>query len=99
MYFSYHLINRAPFEADVKQLRYLNCAGNLLNRTLGLLKKNCNSTLPVDSAVAAEGNAFKDSVEDLVYVYMNYFMKYFAATLIAEKPQISPMNILGSMAF
>lgn len=43
-----------------------NTIGNLLNRTLGLLKKNCNSTLPVDSAVAAEGNTFKDSVEDLV---------------------------------
>lgn len=41
-------------------------AGNLLNRTLGLLKKNCQSTLVVDSAVAAEGNALKDAVEKLV---------------------------------
>lgn len=41
-------------------------AGNLLNRTLGLLKKNCQSTLIVDSSVAAEGTAFKDDVEKLV---------------------------------
>ncbi|XP_059666231.1 methionine--tRNA ligase, chloroplastic/mitochondrial [Cornus florida] len=43
-----------------------NTIGNLLNRTLGLLKKNCQSTLAVDSAIAAEGNAFKDTVEKLV---------------------------------
>ncbi|KAJ9545629.1 hypothetical protein OSB04_025336 [Centaurea solstitialis] len=43
-----------------------NTIGNLLNRTLGLLKKNCQSTLVADSSVAAEGNAFKDSVEKLV---------------------------------
>jgi len=41
-------------------------AGNLLNRTLGLLKKNCQSTLAVDSTMAAEGNAFKDNVARLV---------------------------------
>ncbi|KAI6669021.1 hypothetical protein NL676_003906 [Syzygium grande] len=43
-----------------------NTIGNLLNRTLGLLRKNCKSTLVVDSAIAAEGNAFKDTVEMLV---------------------------------
>ncbi|XP_052204721.1 methionine--tRNA ligase, chloroplastic/mitochondrial [Diospyros lotus] len=43
-----------------------NTIGNLLNRTLGLLKKNCQSTLAVDSTIAAEGNAFKDTVEKLV---------------------------------
>ncbi|CAK9181500.1 unnamed protein product [Ilex paraguariensis] len=43
-----------------------NTIGNLLNRTLGLLKKNCQSTLAVDSAIAAEGNEFKDTVEKLV---------------------------------
>ncbi|KEH44466.1 putative methionine--tRNA ligase [Medicago truncatula] len=43
-----------------------NTIGNLLNRTLGLLKKNCQSTLPVDSTMAAEGNAFKDNVARLV---------------------------------
>ncbi|KAG8368882.1 hypothetical protein BUALT_Bualt15G0092800 [Buddleja alternifolia] len=40
-----------------------NTIGNLLNRTLGLLRKNCQSTVAVDSASAAEGNAFKDTVE------------------------------------
>ncbi|XP_073040308.1 methionine--tRNA ligase, chloroplastic/mitochondrial-like isoform X1 [Primulina eburnea] len=43
-----------------------NTIGNLLNRTLGLLKKNCQSTFAVDSSVAAEGNMFKDTVERLV---------------------------------
>ncbi|GJU90921.1 methionine--tRNA ligase, chloroplastic/mitochondrial [Tanacetum coccineum] len=43
-----------------------NTIGNLLNRTLGLLKKNCQSTLIADSSVAAEGNDFKDTVEKLV---------------------------------
>ncbi|XP_010260579.1 PREDICTED: methionine--tRNA ligase, chloroplastic/mitochondrial [Nelumbo nucifera] len=43
-----------------------NTIGNLLNRTLGLLKKNCQSTLAVDSTIAAEGNAFKGTVEKLV---------------------------------
>ncbi|CAA0814162.1 methionyl-tRNA synthetase / methionine--tRNA ligase / MetRS (cpMetRS [Striga hermonthica] len=43
-----------------------NTIGNLLNRTLGLLKKNCQSTITVDSAIAAEQNAFKDTVEKLV---------------------------------
>ncbi|GAB2276594.1 Methionine--tRNA ligase, chloroplastic/mitochondrial [Dionaea muscipula] len=43
-----------------------NTIGNLLNRTLGLLKKNCQSILAVDSAVAAEGNAFKANVSNLV---------------------------------
>jgi methionyl-tRNA synthetase len=45
------------------------CTGNLLNRTLGLLKKNCQSTLAVDSAVAAEGNALKDTIEKLVRLH------------------------------
>lgn len=40
--------------------------GNLLNRTLGLLRKNCQSTLVVDSAGAAEGTALKETVETLV---------------------------------
>ncbi|KAK7854973.1 methionine--trna ligase [Quercus suber] len=43
-----------------------NTIGNLLNRTLGLLKKNCQSTLVVDSTIAAEGNAFQDTVQKLV---------------------------------
>ncbi|PON56583.1 Methionyl-tRNA synthetase [Parasponia andersonii] len=43
-----------------------NTIGNLLNRTLGLLKKNCQSTLVIDSSIAAEGTTFKDSVEKLV---------------------------------
>lgn len=41
-------------------------AGNLLSRTLGLLRKNCQSTLVVDSTIAVEGIALKDTVEKLV---------------------------------
>jgi hypothetical protein len=40
--------------------------GNLLNRTLGLLKKNCNSMLAFDSIAAADDNSFKNNVENLV---------------------------------
>ncbi|KAK1307396.1 hypothetical protein QJS10_CPA10g02059 [Acorus calamus] len=43
-----------------------NTIGNLLNRTLGLLKKNCQSTLPVDSSLAAAENSLKETVEKLV---------------------------------
>ncbi|KAK9139730.1 hypothetical protein Scep_009411 [Stephania cephalantha] len=43
-----------------------NTIGNLLNRTLGLLKKNCKSTLLVDSSDAAEGSAFRPAVEKLI---------------------------------
>ncbi|CAN6447820.1 unnamed protein product [Victoria cruziana] len=50
-----------------------NTIGNLLNRTLGLLKKNCQSTLAVDSAIAASGNAFKNTVEELVDIARVHF--------------------------
>ncbi|XP_022133974.1 methionine--tRNA ligase, chloroplastic/mitochondrial [Momordica charantia] len=50
-----------------------NTIGNLLNRTLGLLKKNCQSTLVVDSTAAAEGNSFKDKVEELVLKARNHY--------------------------
>lgn len=52
-----------------------NTIGNLLNRTLGLLKKNCESTLVVDSTVAAEGNEFKETVEKLVEKVSVHFEK------------------------
>lgn len=51
---------------DVLCISFTILAGNLLNRTLGLLKKNCQSTLVVDSSKAAEGNELKDNVERLV---------------------------------
>ena len=40
--------------------------GNLLNRTLGLLKKNCKSTLVFDSIAAADGVPLRENVENLV---------------------------------
>lgn len=36
-----------------------NWLGNLLNRTLGLLKKNCNATIPVDSSCVDDDNVIK----------------------------------------
>ncbi|KAG1366827.1 hypothetical protein COCNU_13G006170 [Cocos nucifera] len=53
----------------------LMLSGNLLNRTLGLLKKNCRSTLAFDSNTAVEGNPFKDAVEKLLGHYLNGIMK------------------------
>ncbi|CAD6210122.1 unnamed protein product [Miscanthus lutarioriparius] len=43
-----------------------NTIGNLLNRTLGLLKKNCKSKLAFDSIAAADGSLFRDNIENLV---------------------------------
>ncbi|KAK7267867.1 hypothetical protein RIF29_20547 [Crotalaria pallida] len=43
----------------------VDACGNLLNRTIGLLKKNCQSTPVVDSIADAEGNELKDNVEKL----------------------------------
>lgn len=54
------------FKSVFVEPNYNYLAGNLLNRTLGLLKKNCQSTLTVDSTTAAEGNAYRDNVEKLV---------------------------------
>lgn len=61
-------------DGDYSESRFINTVnahlantiGNLLNRTLGLLKKNCKSTLTLDSAIAAEGSVFRDTVEQLV---------------------------------
>lgn len=60
---------------NVIYISFTILAGNLLNRTLGLLKKNCQSILVADSATAAEGNAFKDNVENLVRPLINYISK------------------------
>ncbi|KAI0523492.1 hypothetical protein KFK09_005887 [Dendrobium nobile] len=51
---------------NINNAHLANTIGNLLNRTLGLLKKNCQSTLAINSTTAAEGNKFKDTVENLV---------------------------------
>ncbi|GLT93092.1 hypothetical protein SLE2022_108980 [Rubroshorea leprosula] len=51
---------------NVVNAHLANTIGNLLNRTLGLLKKNCQSTLVADSIAVAEGNTFKDTVVKLI---------------------------------
>ncbi|KAK3150826.1 hypothetical protein QOZ80_3AG0238300 [Eleusine coracana subsp. coracana] len=50
-----------------------NTIGNLLNRTLGLLKKNCNSMLAFDSIAAADGVSFRENVENLVDKAMQHY--------------------------
>ncbi|XP_004304645.1 PREDICTED: probable methionine--tRNA ligase, mitochondrial isoform X1 [Fragaria vesca subsp. vesca] len=72
----YFFIREVEFgsDGDYSEDRFINIVnahlansiGNLLNRTLGLLKKNCQSTLVIDSSTAAEGTTFKDTVEKLV---------------------------------
>ncbi|KAL6867626.1 hypothetical protein ACP4OV_015650 [Aristida adscensionis] len=63
-----------------------NTVGNLLNRTLGLLKKNCQSTLAFDSVAAADGGSFRDSVENLVdkakYHYENLLLSSACETVL-----------------
>ncbi|KAK8948619.1 hypothetical protein KSP39_PZI005038 [Platanthera zijinensis] len=58
---------------NINNAHLANTIGNLLNRTLGLLKKNCQSTLAFDSDSAAEGNMFKDTVEKLVKKAKDYY--------------------------
>lgn len=58
---------------NVVNAHLANTIGNLLNRTLGLLKKNCNSMLAFDSVAAADGNSFKDNVEKLVDKAKNHY--------------------------
>ncbi|TVU47984.1 hypothetical protein EJB05_07602, partial [Eragrostis curvula] len=63
-----------------------NTIGNLLNRTLGLLKKNCKSTLAFDSIAAADGVSFRDNVENLVdkakYHYENLLLSSACETVL-----------------
>ncbi|KAI3848981.1 hypothetical protein MKX03_001073 [Papaver bracteatum] len=65
-----------------------NTIGNLLNHTLGLLKKNCNSTLIVDSVTAAEGIALKDSVEKLDLVVILEVVRIIAVALAPVTPSL-----------
>lgn len=51
---------------NISNAHLANTIGNLLNRTLGLLKKNCKSTLAFDSIDASDGGSFRENVENLV---------------------------------
>ncbi|XP_021910575.1 methionine--tRNA ligase, chloroplastic/mitochondrial-like [Carica papaya] len=66
-----------------------NTIGNILNRTLRLLKKNCQSTLVVDSASAAEGNPFRDTVEKLDLVIILEAVRIIAIALSPVTPGLS----------
>ncbi|KAL2996479.1 hypothetical protein AAZX31_10G274700 [Glycine max] len=77
----YFFVREVEFgnDGDYSEERFINIVnahlantiGNLLNRTLGLLKKNCQSILVVDSTTAAEGNEFKDNVDKVRIHYEN----------------------------
>ncbi|KAK8948614.1 hypothetical protein KSP39_PZI005035 [Platanthera zijinensis] len=64
--------NDGDFSTVINNAHLANTIGNLLNRTLGLLKKNCQSTLAFDSDSAAEMK-FKDTVEKLVKKAKDYY--------------------------
>lgn len=46
-------------------------SGNLLNRTLGLLKKNCNATIATDSIAIPEDNSMRVLAIESVSIF-NY---------------------------
>ncbi|CAH9076568.1 unnamed protein product [Cuscuta epithymum] len=60
---------------NITNAHLANTVGNLLSRVLGLLKKNCQSTLPFDSTVAAEGKSLKKTVEKLVEKAHSHYEK------------------------
>jgi methionyl-tRNA synthetase len=47
----------SSWTANLKNLKA--CVGNLLNRTLGLLKKNCDAIIPSDSISIPEDNSIR----------------------------------------
>lgn len=61
-----HIERLTVSDLSLQESNLVSTSGNLLNRTLGLLRKNCQSTIAVDSTIAAERNALKDTVEKLV---------------------------------
>nr|CAB3496709.1 unnamed protein product [Digitaria exilis] len=75
-----------------------NTIGNLLNRTLGLLKKNCKSTLAFDSIAAADGIPFRENVENLDLVIILETMRIIAIALCPIAPSLS-LRIYSQLGF
>lgn len=87
----YYFMREVPFgqDGDFSEERFRNIVnanlandvGNLLNRTLNLLKKNCDSTLPVSPADIPEGHVLREAVMTQVpLVHTNFVdMKFHDA--------------------
>lgn len=55
---------------DIVNAYLANSVGNLLNRTQGLLKKNCSGTLPVASSSVAADNPLRAVAAEQVFPYL-----------------------------
>eukprot|EP00252_Welwitschia_mirabilis_P000965 TRINITY_DN10950_c0_g1_i5.p1 TRINITY_DN10950_c0_g1~~TRINITY_DN10950_c0_g1_i5.p1 ORF type:complete len:564 (+),score=91.13 TRINITY_DN10950_c0_g1_i5:9-1700(+) len=72
----YYFLREVEFgnDGDYSEERFINIVnahlanniGNLLNRTLGLLKRYCKSTIRFDSEIAAKNSSLKEHVMDMV---------------------------------
>jgi methionyl-tRNA synthetase len=75
----YYFLKEIEFgkDGDFSEERFINIVnanlantiGNLLNRTLGLLKKNCNATVLFDSASIPENNSLRKVTTESVWCY------------------------------
>ena len=48
---------------DIVNASLANDIGNLLNRSLGLLKKNCGAAMPADASAISRGNPLRALAE------------------------------------
>lgn len=91
----YYFMREVPFgqDGDFSEERFRNIVnanlandvGNLLNRTLNLLKKNCDSTLPISPVDIPEGHVLREAVAMQVPVVHSNFvdMKFHDACTAA----------------
>ncbi|CAM6127746.1 unnamed protein product [Calypogeia fissa] len=74
----YYFLKEIEFgkDGDFSEERFINIInanlantiGNLLNRTLGLLKKNCDATIPIDSSSISDDNVVRKVAADSVRI-------------------------------
>ena len=91
----YYFMREVPFgqDGDFSEERFRNIVnanlandvGNLLNRTLNLLKKNCDSTLPCSPADLPDDHVLRAAVEAQVPIVSQHFqdMKFHEACTAA----------------
>ena len=91
----YYFMREVPFgqDGDFSEERFRNIVnanlandvGNLLNRTLNLLKKNCDSTLPISASDIGEDHVLRRTAEEQVPIVETCFqnMKFHDACTAA----------------
>lgn len=91
----YYFMREVPFgqDGDFSEERFRNIVnanlandvGNLLNRTLNLLKKNCDSTLPISASNIGEDHVLRKTAEEQVPIVEACFqnMKFHDACTAA----------------